>query len=166
MTRRKNREDALVPRRYWEDLWQVSPRSMLSEMDRPFESFRREFEDSFGITGGWLTEGIRQPVVDLVDNEKEFVVRAELPGIDKEDLSIEIADNVVEIKGERKEEAEQKERGFLRKERHYSKFVRRLPLPEEVEADKADAELKDGVLTLKLPKVAPVERPTKKVKIR
>lgn len=166
MIRRKNREEALVPRRYWADFWPVSPTSALSEMDRLFDSFRKEFEESFGITGDWLAEGVRQPVVDLVDTEKEYVVRAELPGISKEDLSIEVADNVVEIKAERKEEAEQKEKGYLRKERHYSKFVRRLPLPEEVAADQADAELKDGVLTLKLPKVAPPERPSKKVKIR
>jgi HSP20 family protein len=111
---------------------------------------------------------IRQPLVDLADNGEEYVVKAELPGIKREDLKIEITENGIEISGETKTEQkeEDKDKGYLKRERRYASFFRSLPLPDAVLTDKAEAELKDGVLTVKLPKAAPPEKKTKKVQVK
>lgn len=142
--------------------------ALLSDMDRLFDDFRSEWESAFMVPRAFAAEAIRQPLIDLTDNGKEYVVKAEIPGIKKEDLSIEVTENGIEISGETKVEQseEDKSAGYIRKERRYARFYRSLPLPDKVVADKTDAELKDGVLTVKLPKAAPPEKKTKKVQVK
>jgi len=142
--------------------------SLLNDMDRVFEDFRSDWENAFLLPRTYAADLVRQPLIDLADNGKEYVVKAEVPGLKKEDLTIEVTENGIEISGETKveEKEEDKEKGFIRRERRYSKFYRSLPLPEAVLTDKADAELKDGVLTVKLPKAAPPEKKTKKVQVK
>lgn len=142
--------------------------SLMSDMDRLFEDFKSDWENAFLATRAFATDLIRQPLVDVADNGKEYVVKAEVPGLKKEDLTIEITENGVEISGETKMEQkeEDKEKGYLRRERRYASFYRSLPLPDAVLTDKAEAELKDGILTVKLPKAAPPEKKSKKVQVK
>jgi len=167
MIRRRDRKQGMVPRDYLGSTW-ASPLTMLSDMDRVFDDFRSEWENLVFAPRSLATEMVRQPLVDLADNGKEYLVKAEIPGIKKEDLKIEVTQDNLEISGETdvEEKEEDKESGYIRRERRYSRFYRTLPLPENVLTDKVEAELKDGVLTVKLPKAAPPEKKTKKVPVK
>ncbi len=167
MIRRRDKKEGMVPREYWGPTW-ASPWTMLNDMDRAFDDFRSEWENLLLTPRSMAGEMVRQPLVDLVDNGKEYLVKAEMPGIRKEDLKIEVAQDNLEISGETsvEEKHEDKETGYIRRERRYSRFYRTLPLPENILTDKVEAELKDGVLTVKLPKAAPPERTTKKVPVK
>ena len=167
MIRRRERKEGLVPKDYWGPTWS-GPMSLMADMDRLFEDFKADWENTFLVPRAFATDLIRQPLIDLADNGKEFVVKAELPGIKKDDLSIEITENAIEISGETatEQKEEDKDKGFLKRERRYASFYRSLPLPEAVLTDKADAELKDGVLTVKLPKATQSEKKTKKVQVK
>jgi HSP20 family protein len=100
------------------------------------------------------------PYVEVFANANELVVRAELPGLKKEEIRVEIADGELTIFGERKEEEEKKEKGFYRSERKYGSFLRTIALPEGATLEKATATVKDGVLEVKMPvaKVEPARR--------
>jgi HSP20 family protein len=167
MIRRRERKEGLVPKDYWGPTTS-SPMSLMSDMDRLFEDFKSDWETAFLVPKAFATDLIRQPLVDLADNGKEYVVTAEVPGIAKDNLNIEITENGIEISGETKsdQKEENKDKGFLRRERRYSSFYRSLPLPEAVLTDRVDAELKDGILTVRLPKAAPPEKKTKKVQVK
>lgn len=167
MIRRRERKEGLVPRDYWGPSL-LSPMAVMNDMDRIFDDFRSEWEKAFLAPRAFVTDLARQPLIDLADNGKEYLLKAEIPGINKEDLSIEVGENEIEISGESKaeEKEEDKDRGYIRRERRYSKFYRSLPLPDSVVADKAEAELKDGVLTVKLPKASPPEKKSKKIQVK
>jgi len=165
MIRRKDKKEGLVPKDYWGPTWS-SPMSLMADMDRLFEDFRSDWENAFMVPRAFATDLIRQPLIDLADNGKEYVMKAEVPGIKKEDLRIEITENGIEISGETKTEQKEEDKGYLRRERRYASFFRSLPLPEAVLTDKAEAELKDGVLTVKLPKASVPEKKTKKVHVK
>jgi HSP20 family protein len=90
--------------------------------------------------------------VDMYENDQTLMLKAELPGFSKEDVQVEIKDNMLTLKGERKREAEVKEEQYHRVERAYGAFRRSFMLPVLVDADKAEATFKDGVLELKMPK--------------
>jgi len=114
--------------------------------------------------------GIRTPLVDVIDRGKEFKVTAEMPGIDKKDIELNITDSFIEIKTEAKsEKKEEKEKeGYFYHERAYSGFYRKLPLPSEAESEKAGAEFKNGILTVTIPKKiqAKTEKKAKKIQIK
>jgi HSP20 family protein len=99
-----------------------------------------------------LTDRPFTPSVDLKETDNEFIVTAEVPGVPKEGLDVTITEGAVTLKGERREEKENNEEGYRFKETSYGAFHRVIPLPGEVLAEKAKAALKDGVLTLTLPK--------------
>lgn len=164
---RRRKGDELVPRDYWAPFnW--SPLSMLEEMDRMFDDLRLGFENYLAMPGVFGTATFRTPAVDLVDEGDEYKLHAEMPGINKEDVNLEIGENELEISAETKEEKKEgdEKKGYIRRERRYSKFYRRIPLPQQVDSEKAEAELKDGVLTVRLPKISPPEKKTKKVSIK
>ncbi|MDD9939613.1 MAG: Hsp20/alpha crystallin family protein [Myxococcales bacterium] len=94
------------------------------------------------------------PTLDVVDEETSLRVSAELPGMSKNDIKLSIDDDLLVIQGEKKNEEESKEHGVFRSERYYGYFKRTVPLPSEIEADKAAADFKDGVLTVRFPKQA------------
>lgn len=102
--------------------------------------------------------------LDISEDEKALIVRASLPGFKKEDVDIEVHDGVLTIKGTHTEQAEATKENFLRRERHTRSVQRRVALPNTVEGAQVDAELKDGVLTLRLPKTP--EAQPKKIAIR
>jgi HSP20 family protein len=102
-------------------------------------------DDTFALTG-W------SPVVDIAEDEKEYLIKAELPGLKKEDVKVTIDNGMLTITGERKVEKEEKNKKFHRVERSYGTFLRRFALPETAFAEKVNAEFKDGVLQVRLPK--------------
>lgn len=167
MIRRKDTKEGIVPRDYWGPVW-MNPMAVMNDMDRLFDDFRAQWENAFLAPRAWSTDQIRQPLVDLTDNGREYVVKAEVPGLNKENLSIEITENSVEISGQTsvEQKEEDKDKGYIRRERRYSSFYRSIPLPDAVVTDKADAELKDGILTVKLPKAKTPEKTPKKVQVK
>ena len=126
----------------------------------------RLFEDPFFLTG-WFDDGLAltdwNPVADIYDNEDTIVIKAELPGIDKKDISIDLKDGVLTLEGERSYDNEVKEENYHRKERAYGKFHRSFRLPENVDVDKIKADYKDGILKIDIPK--PEEVKPKKVTV-
>jgi len=95
------------------------------------------------------------PQIEVLQRDKKFIVRAELPGVNVEDLKIEAADNWLTIEGERHNEVEDNGEGFYRSERSYGSFFRRIPLPEGVNAENASAVFADGVLEIAMAAPAP-----------
>jgi HSP20 family protein len=128
----------------------VAPRVVVSPLTRLFED---AFSDSFfhPIEGqDTLTADILP--LDVSENEKELVVRGNLPGFRKEDINVEVQDGVLSISATRTEESEQKGERFYRRERRMGTLARRVALPFEVQDDAVHAEFRDGVLTLRLPR--------------
>ncbi|MFN3265143.1 MAG: Hsp20/alpha crystallin family protein, partial [Aquificaceae bacterium] len=97
-------------------------------------------------------ERVFAPVVDVYETDQELVVKAELPGVKKENVEVSIRDNALHIRGEKREEKEEKTETYHRVERVYGKFERVLPLPADVKVESAKAEFKDGVLEIRIPK--------------
>ena len=116
---------------------------------REFFPFTREFERV-----GWV------PEVEVLQKNGQFTVRVDLPGLKKDDVKVELTDNVLTISGERKEEKEEKREGYYRSERSYGSFYRQIPLPEGAKTDTATAEFTDGVLqiTMQAPEREPKAR--------
>jgi HSP20 family protein len=164
---RRRRDDELATRDYWAPFsW--SPLRILEEMDRMFDDLRMGFENYLAVPGGFGTTALRAPAIDLIDEGNEYKLHAEMPGIKKEDINLEVGEDEIEISAESKEEKKEgdEKKGYIRRERRYSKFYRRIPLPQPINPDKVEAELKDGVLTVKLPKISPPEKKTKKVGVK
>jgi HSP20 family protein len=131
-------------------------RRFSEEMDRLFEDFgfgRGWLAPSFGrelfpAGFGDLGQSLWSPQVEVFEREGRLVVRADLPGLTKDDVKVEVADDALTISGERRSEHEEKREGFYRSERSYGSFRRRIPLPEGVNADEADATFRNGVLEI------------------
>ena len=107
---------------------------------------------------------IRGPAIDLFEEKDEIVVKAELPGMAKENIEVNLTDHTLTIKGEKKKEEEIKEENYFRAERAYGSFLRTLELPADVHADKVKASFKNGILEVRLPKTE--EAKTKEVKVK
>lgn len=105
-----------------------------------------------------------EPALDIYQTDKDVVVKASLPGIKPEEVDISITGDVLTVKGEHKEEEEEKEADYFRKERRYGAFRRIVTLPVSVKADKAEATFENGVLTVALPKAEEIKPKQIKVK--
>lgn len=117
-----------------------------------------------GLLDEWEDEKTWLPDLDISETEKEIIVRAEVPGIEKDDIDITLTDGLLTIKGEKKHEDEEKNENYHRVERRYGSFARTLRLPSEVEYDQIDANYKDGVLKLVIAK--PEKAEPKKIEIK
>jgi HSP20 family protein len=104
------------------------------------------------------------PHFDISETEKDYVISGEIPGIDVKDLNVTLIDGIITIKGEKKKETEEKEENYHRIERHYGSFERSFRVPDKVKTDKLDANYKDGVLKLTLPKAEISE--VKKIEVK
>ncbi len=147
------------------------------EWGSPFTSLQREMNRLFdSFLGGsslspWLpferggAEAFT-PRVDVSETEREIKVAAELPGLDENDIDVSLTRDTLTIKGEKKEEKEEKGTDYYRMERSYGSFTRSIPLPVEVDTDKVEATFKKGVLRVTLPKTASVIEKTKKVAVK
>ena len=122
--------------------------SLQNDMNRIFEEFFRGdivAGDSF-FSKDW------SPAVDIVENKDQYILKAELPGMKKDDVKITVENNVLTIRGEKKNEVEQKEENYHRVERSYGSFERSFAIPGTIKTNDIDAQYKEGVLTLTLPK--------------
>jgi HSP20 family protein len=108
--------------------------------------FRSGREDDELSMGAW------HPAVDMFDNDDKIVIKAELPGMKKNDFSVDVKDRVLTLSGERNYDNEVKEENYYRRERTYGRFKRAFHLPADVDADNIKAEFKDGVLRVEIPK--------------
>lgn len=126
--------------------------SLREEMNRILDGSLAAFAGgNVGLFGGW------SPAVDVVQDKDYVFVKAELPGMKKEDIDITFQDGILTLCGERKEESEVKEGESYRSERFFGKFHRTVSLPTKVDAERIAASYKDGILTVQLPKAAEVK---------
>jgi len=127
------------------------------EMDDLFDSFFRGLDRPFFGYKTW-------PAIDIAETENEFVVKAEVPGCKADDIDISVHGSTLTISGEKKQEEERKEKGYYHVERSYGSFRRDLSLPADIDTDKIEAECKEGILSITLPK-AETAKPVK-VKVK
>jgi HSP20 family protein len=129
--------------------WRSSPFAL---MNRFADEMARLFEDAgFGRGWGEMGPAAWSPQIEAFERGGQFIVRADLPGLTKDDVKVEIHDDALTIQGERKRESEEEREGFYRSERSYGSFLRSIPLPEGVKADEANANFRDGVLEITMP---------------
>lgn len=148
----------------------ASPASRLMEpwreMDRMFEDF---FDRRFPTLPRLLSRdervGFLRPHVDVKETDKAVVISAELPGLNDQDVDVELRDGVLVIKGEKKVETEKDEDNFHLTERRYGSFQRSFRVPESVDDAKVQAAFENGVLTVTLPKRTEAVKPAKKIKV-
>ena len=138
-----------------------------------FEAFYRDLDSLFGdlwrglempMVGAWAPGyGTFSPRLDMTEDEKAFHLTVELPGMDEDDIEVMLGDDMLTIKGERKLEKEEAEKGYVFHERAFGSFYRRIPLPKEIVADKIEAVFENGLLTVTLPKTPEMQKKTKKI---
>ncbi len=143
------------------------------ELMNPFAAFRQEmdklmddFLGGFDLRPFSIRADTFAPRIDVVDTDKEIKVSAELPGMDDKDIEVSLTGEVLTIKGEKKEEKEEKGKDYYRSERSYGSFLRTVPLPAEVDTAKVQAAFKKGVLTVNLPKTAKAIGGAKKIAVK
>jgi HSP20 family protein len=120
--------------------------SLRREMDRLFENFFESGPRGLGNLSAW------EPAVEVADTKDTVVVKAQVPGIPKDNIQVHVTDDSITLKGEMKEEEKKEEKNYTRREFRYGAFSRTIALPAAVQADKATAQLKDGVLEITIPK--------------
>lgn len=155
-------ERGLERRGAFPDLFTASPfglmRRMSEEMDRMFDRMLDDFgvgRRSLAPRGffrgpGSTREAIWSPQIEAFQKEDKFIVRAELPGLKKEEVEVNVTEDALTIQGQRRHEHEEQREGFYHSERSYGSFYRAVPLPEGVITDSAEASFKDGVLEVRL----------------
>jgi len=149
-------------------------RRMMEDMDRLFSPFAttQAPRGQQGVQRGGqrplqpLSRGLWAPQVELFERGSNLVVRAELPGLSREDVDVEVDDDALVIRGERHNDVEDEHDGYYRSERSYGSFFRAIPLPEGVDASSCNASFKDGVLEVTLPKPTPQVSKAKKINVR
>jgi len=153
---------------------ELTPWRPFSEVARWEREMERLFDEHFGkrLRPLWPERlwrakgtGISVPAVDLYEEKDEIMVKAELPGIEKSDIQVSLSDHLLTIKGEKKKEEEIREEDYYRSERSYGSFVRNVELPKEVQADKAQASFKNGVLEIRLPKTEEAKKKEVRLKV-
>jgi HSP20 family protein len=142
----------------------------------PFEAMEGWFEDAFRrpfplLSPSWLPK-LRvaemeelMPSVDVFEESDEVVVKAELPGMKKEDIDVSMTDNAISISGEKKKEEKVERKNYYREERSYGSFTRSFRFPVEVQTDKAKANFKEGILEIRIPKTEEAKKKEKKLVI-
>jgi HSP20 family protein len=131
------------------------------EMNRMFDNaFRFDIRNEDSAFNAWT------PAVDIAEHEDQFVVKAELPGVNKDDVKVTIENNILTIHGEKKQEKETKKENYHRVERCYGSFERSFTLPTTVKSDRIDAVYKDGILQIALPKAEEAKPKQVEVKVK
>lgn len=151
----------------------------------PFESLRREMDRLFDdFEGGWLSSPFRRslfgadptwlqemslktvPAVNVSESDKAFEITAELPGMDEKNIEVSLANGNLTIKGEKHEEKEEKKKDYYVQERKFGSFERSFRVPDSVDTKKIEADFKNGVLKVTLPKTAEAQQPEQKIAIK
>jgi HSP20 family protein len=150
---------------------EILPRTL--EMERLFERmiediWQRPFPTLLRPERWWPAETdmtMRMPAVDVYEEKEDVVIKAEIPGLSKEDISVQVTDSTLMIKGEKKREEEVKEGDYYRCERSFGSFTRAVALPSDVKADQVRASFKNGVLEVRMPKTEEDKKKAITVKI-
>lgn len=147
----------------------------------PLQQFHQEvdrlFDQAFGNFGltpfGFnrtlrqsLTDGMLKPTLDLGATDKEYTITVEIPGVDDKDVKLELVNDTLSIRGEKKQEMEEKEKNYYRMERSYGSFQRVLSLPEDADQDGVEATFNKGVLTVTLPRKALPKADVKQIEVK
>jgi len=152
---------------------------------RPFENLRRDIDRLFDDFGGglWRSPFPRSffdvaplgrgeatwaavPAVDVSETDKGYEIKAELPGMEEKNIEVQLANDVLTIKGEKQEEKEEKQKDYYMRERSFGSFQRSFQVPDGVDTNKIEATFKNGVLTLNLPKSAEAQKAAKKIEVK
>ncbi len=151
------------------DVWQ----SFRSEMDRLFDRFGgggfpslRRMLDFEPLWRYESSVGVSIPAVDVTEDEKAYKISAELPGMNEKDIEVAVSGDMLTLKGEKRQEREEREKNRYLSERSYGAFQRSFTLPEGVDRDKISAEFSKGVLTLTLPKTTEAQKQQKKIEVK
>lgn len=152
------------------DVWQ----SFRNDMQRLFEQFwtRGVFPSlpgAFDVERAarrWPAAAVASPAVDFAEDDKAYYITAELPGMSEKDIDVSLSGDTLTIKGEKRDEKEEKAKNYYLSERSYGAFQRSFTLPEGVDRDKIEASFSSGVLALTLPKTAEAVKQQKKIEIK
>jgi HSP20 family protein len=151
------------------DVWQ----SFRGEMDRLFDRFsgnfgfpslRRMFDMGPAMRPSSFSFGV--PAIEMSEDEKSYKITVELPGLDAKDVDLSISGDMLVLKGEKRQESEQKDKNYHFSERAYGSFQRAFELPASVDRDKISADFSKGVLTIEMPKTAEAQRQPKKIEVK
>lgn len=138
----------------------------------PFREMERLMSDLMGRRSwflpsvGFPEEIIAAPAIDVYEENDSIVVKAELPGVEKNEVSVDVTDHMVTISGEKKKEEKISKQDYYRLERSYGAFNRTIMLPEDVQTDKGQATFENGVLEIKFPKTEEAKHKRKKIEIK
>ena len=130
------------------------------EMNKMFDGVFRSTGDEDYSFSSWT------PAVDIAEHDDEYLVKVELPGVNKDEVKLTLENNILTIRGEKKQEMETKKENYHRVERSYGSFQRSFTLPAAVKSDKIDASYKDGILTVSLPKAEEAKPKQIEVKVK
>lgn len=156
-------------------VWRRSESPLRTEAENPFYALQREmsrvfddFSRSFDLApfGGETGGGTFYPSIDVKEGEKEITVKAELPGMEEKDIEVSFVGNSLTIRGEKREDKEDKGKDYWHRETSYGSFSRTIPVPEGIDTEKVDARFKNGILTVSLPKLETSILKNKKIAIK
>ena len=145
--------------------------SFRGEMDRLFDRFARglglpSLHRMSDIETGWRSFGFSAPPIDISEDDKTYKISAELPGLDAKDVEVSVSGDRLLLKGEKRQEKEEKNKNYYLSERSYGSFQRSFELPATVDRDKVAAEFSKGVLTITMLKTDEVQKQQKKIEIK
>jgi HSP20 family protein len=148
------------------DVW----RSFRSEMDRLFDRFGfPSLRRMFDVEPAWRpvsTFSFSAPAIDMSEDDKAYKISAELPGLDPKDVDVSVSGNTLVLKGEKRQEKEEKDKNYHYSERAYGSFQRAFELPASVDHPKIAADFSKGVLTITLPKTPDAQKQQKKIEVK
>ncbi|HTO62935.1 MAG TPA: Hsp20/alpha crystallin family protein [Bradyrhizobium sp.] len=152
------------------DVWRPFE-ALRKEIDRVFEDFgdgfwRQPFRSLAALERAWPSKLATTPAVDVSETDKAYEITAELPGLDEKNIEVNVANGGLTIKGEKKDEKEEKKQDYYVSERRYGSFERYFTLPDSVDAARIEATFKNGVLKVTLPKTAEAQKPAKKIEVK
>ncbi|MGB9691812.1 MAG: Hsp20/alpha crystallin family protein [Candidatus Sumerlaeaceae bacterium] len=170
--REEEREGSLLPvRRDFDVALPESFARLQREIDRIFDEFARDFALPLARWDRVFAPVARaaewfKPNVEISATDKEYTVNVELPGVNEKDINVEVSNDTLRISGEKKQEQEEKGKGYYRSERAYGSFERLLTLPEDADADNITAKFKNGVLTVAIPRKVQAQPEAKKIEVK
>ena len=144
------------------DLFNFDPFAMMRRLS---EEMDRAFGSSFGLSRSMGHAGMWSPPIEIREHDNNVEIRAELPGMSKDDVRVECTEEGIILEGQKKKEEEKNEGGYYRSERSYGHFYRMIPLPDGAESERAKAEFKNGVLQVTVP-VTETKRQSKRIQIQ
>ena len=148
-------------------VWEMTPWKPFRELERMRREMDRLWDSFFEGRPGKKVEEVAEwsPTLDVSETKNDLVVKAEIPGIDPKDIDISLANEMLTIKGEKKQEKEEQEENYHLAERSYGSFARTIRLPREVQSDKISASYRNGILKVTLPKSEEAKKKEVKIKV-